>query len=252
MRRTTHYKVKLPSVRSSAKQSPRIWRVINNLKMNSNVGLFGFTIVELLISVAIASILATVLLTISLTFFGNTARSQATAQMAVDSHFMLRAIVEDLRLSDSVATTNTLNDANAPTGGWATSDPNNILILNRPATTTTNTIIYDDSTGNPYNNQFIYFVSNRTLYKRLLKNTAAPGNSVVTTCPPPEVTSSCPADREYSKNIDDLTLTFYDASNNTTNNLPSARTVRVELLVSRKIFGKTVNFNNSILTKLRN
>lgn len=212
----------------------------------------GFTIVELLLAVAIASIISTVLLAVSLTFFADTARSQATAQMSVDSHFMLRAIIEDLRLSDSVAVANTLTDSNEPVGGWTTSDLKNVLVINRPATTANNDIIYNSSTGNPYNNQFIYFISNKTLYKRVLHNPSAAGNNSTTTCPEALATTTCPPDREYSKYVDDLTLEFFDSSNNPTNDPAVARSVRVGLTMSRKFFGRSVTFDNSILTKLRN
>lgn len=216
------------------------------------LGQRGLTIIELMMSIAIASIITTVLFAISLGFFGDTVRSQVTAEMAVDSHFMLRAVIEDLRLADSIGTANNISDANAPPGGWITSDTNNVLIINRPATNSSNDIIYNTNTGNPYNNEYVYFVSNGTLYKRLLKNSAATGNSTVTTCPQALATTSCPADRKYSSYINDLTFTFYDESNAVTTNTARARSVKVGLSTARKVFGKRLNFNNSVLTKLRN
>ncbi len=219
---------------------------------HKHVNQSGFTIVELLMSIGIATVIATVLLSISLTFFGSTARSQVTAQMAVDSHFMLRAIIEDLRLADSIGVSNNLPDANAPGTGWITSDASNVLVINSPATTVNNEIIYDPNTGNPYNNEYIYFVSGSTLYKRLLQNSLATGNSIRTTCPDSLASSTCPADRKYSTDVDDMTFTFYDASNNVVSDPTVARSVRVGLLMSRRVFGSNVTFNNSILTKLRN
>lgn len=212
----------------------------------------GFTIFELLISIAIASTIVTVLFAISLGFFGSTIRSQVTAEMAIDSHFMLRALVEDLRLGNDIGATNVLSDANAPGESWVTDDSNNVLIINRPATTSSNDIIYDSATGNPYKNEYIYFVSNNALYKRHLKNPSASGNSVSTTCPASAASNTCPADRKYSSYVDDMTLTFYDEGNNVTNDVSVARSVNVGLSMSRKVFGKTITFNNSIFTKLRN
>jgi type II secretory pathway pseudopilin PulG len=212
----------------------------------------GLTIVELMISVAIATVLAGVLLTVSVGFFGDTIRSQATAQMAVESHFMLRSVIEDMRLADRVNTENSLTDINEPATEWITGDTDNILVLSKPATDVSNQIIYNSETGNPHNNELIYFISDRTLYKRILANPNATGNNVTTTCPAAAASATCPPDRQYSKDVDDLTLTFYDASNNEVTDLSTARSVRVGLLTSRRIFGKNVSFNNSILAKLRN
>lgn len=212
----------------------------------------GLTIFELMISVAIASAIITVLFSISLGFFGSTIRSQVTAEMAIDSHFMLRAVIEDLRLGNSIGATSALTDPNAPGGGWVTSDADNVLIINLPATTTSNDIIYDNNTGDPYSNEYIYFVENGTFYKRHLKNTSAVGNKTNTTCPATAASSTCPADRKYSAYVDDMTLTFYDENNDVTTNVSTARSVNVGLLMSRKVFGQTITFNNSIVTKLRN
>ncbi len=212
----------------------------------------GYTLPELMISMGIAAALATVLLSVSMTFFGSSIRSQVAAQMAVDSHFMMRAIIEDLRLGESLGDTAVLADANAPSGGWTTSDTDNVLIINRPATTTAHDIIYDNSTGNPYNNEYIYFISDNTLFKRLLHNTNASSNSITTSCPQSAVSSTCPLDRKYSAYVSDLSFIFYDDNNNVTLNTAQARSVRVGLSMSRRVFGKTLNFNNSILTKLRN
>lgn len=212
----------------------------------------GYTLPELMISMGIAAAIATVLMTVSLTFFGSAIRSQVTAEMAVESHFTLRAIIEDIRLADNIAAMGVLADANAPSGGWTTSDTNNTLIINRPATTNTNDIIYDSSTGNPYDNEYIYFVSGGALYKRLIQNTAASGNSITTTCPQSATSPTCPLDRKYSSYTNDLTFTFYDTGNNVTTDTAQARSVRVGLVMSRRVFGQMVNFNNSILTNLRN
>ncbi len=217
-----------------------------------SLGQNGVTIFELLISVGIAAVLITVLMSISLGFYGSTIRSQVTAEMAIDSHFMLRAMVEDLRLGHNIGVTSVLPDPNAPGGGWATSDPDNVLIINKPATTADNDIVYDSSTGDPYNNEYIYFIESNTLKKRLIKNASAPGNNIASTCPTYATSSSCPSDRIYSSYVDNMSFTFYDENNATTTSVSLARSVAIKLSMSRKIFGKTVTFNNSILTKLRN
>jgi prepilin-type N-terminal cleavage/methylation domain-containing protein len=220
--------------------------------MSSHANQQGFTIVELLLATSIAAILVTVLMTISLTYYGSTLNNHISAQLGIDSHYVLRNIVEDIRIADSVGTTNVLTDSNQPNGGWITSDPNNVLVITNPATNTTRDVIYDSSTGYPYRNELIYFISGNTLYKRTLQNIAAVGNIAKTSCPPTQATSSCPADKTYTTYIDDFTFTFYDNNNVATADPSLARSVKVGVTMSRKSFGKTVTFTNSIQATLRN
>lgn len=212
----------------------------------------GFTILELLIAVAISTILSTVLLAFTLTYVADVFRSRSAAELAVESHFVLRTMVEDIRLADGIDTINDITDDNAPEDGWTTSDANNQLIINSPAVTVDKDIIYDSETGYPYRNQLIYFISGNNLYKRVLGNTAADGNSLTTSCPQASASSTCPADKNYTSNIDNLTFEFYDIDNTITSDPTLARSVKVGLVMSRRSFGKTVTLNNSIQTTLRN
>lgn len=212
----------------------------------------GFTIVELLIAVGISAVLSTVLLAFTLTYVADVFRSRGAAELAVESHFVLQTMVEDIRLADGIALTNNITDSYPPADGWATSDSTNQLVINSPATTVDKDIIYDSNTGYSYRNQFIYFISNNNLFKRVLKNTSATNNTAVTSCPSSSATSACPADKSYTSNIQDLTLVFYDTDNAITTDSSVARSVKVGIVMSRKSFGKVITLNNSIQTTLRN
>ena len=218
------------------------------MKLNQS----GLTIIELMISIGIAGVLASVLLIVSLGFVGSTIRSQVTSEMIVESHFALRTLTEDLRLGNAIETTNTIADANSPGGGWLTGDAGNTLVISTPAVDSSNQVIYDESTGDPYPNELVYFLDSGALRKRLLKNSAAAGNNITTTCPEALSTSACPADREYTSHVDDIGLTFYDLNNAEITDPALARSVKVDLSMSRQVFGKNITFENSILVKLRN
>lgn len=211
----------------------------------------GMTLPELLVALAVAIILASVVVSVNLTFFGSVSQSRITAELAVESHFVLQTMIEDIRLADGIATTSAIADANQP-GGWSTDDSSNVLVLNSPAIDSNNDIIYDPETGYPYRNHQIYFISGNSLYKRVLKNPDAPGNVAKTTCPEAQATSTCPADRRYTEYISDLTLLFYDTDNAATTDPALARSVKTGLVMARQAFGKSINFNNSIQTTLRN
>jgi prepilin-type N-terminal cleavage/methylation domain-containing protein len=212
----------------------------------------GFTIVELILAVSISSVIAATLLTISLRYTGEMLRARITADLAIESQILLRSIVDDTRLADSLSSSNSNTDANAPNGGWVTSDPSNVLIIDSPAINSSRDIIYNTSTSLPYSNEVVYYSSGTTMYRRSIKNTAASGNSMVTSCPPSLATNSCPADKLFTKYLKDLTFTFYDDTDATTANATLARSVKITVTTERKINGKTVTFANSIRTTMRN
>lgn len=212
----------------------------------------GFSMVELMIAISIAAILSTVLIAFTMGYVVDVFRSRSAAELAVESHFVLRTIVDDIRIADGIASTNDIVDNNVPINGWQTSDVNNQLIINSPAITTTSDIIYDSSTGYPYRNQYIYFITNHKLYRRTLKNTNASGNFAVTSCPETAVSSTCPQDKVYTSNINDISFVFYDIDNNITSNPILARSVKLGVVMSRKTFGKSITLNNSIQVTLRN
>lgn len=212
----------------------------------------GFTILELLIAIGITTALTTVLLTVSLTFYGDALRSHKTSELAIESHYALRHMVEDIRLADSIGITSALDDQYTPPGGWQTGSDQQVLVINTPAITSERDIIYHPETGRPYTNELIYFVQDGALYKRILKNELAPNNNANTTCPQEHADESCFADINYSKNLDSLSFTFFDATNGETADPDLAHSVKIDLSVAEQSFGQQVSFENSIRTTLRN
>lgn len=212
----------------------------------------GFTIIELFISIALSSVIAMVLLTLSVNFVGDITRARITADLAIESQLLLRAIVEDTRLADSLSSTNSITDANAPFGGWITNDPSNILIIDTPAIDSGRNIIYNSSTTLPYSNEVIYYANGSSMYRRVLKDSAATGSIAVTTCPPASATSGCPSDKLFTQYLTDLSFTFYDDTNVTTANATLARSVQITVSMKRKIYGRDITFNNTIRTTMRN
>ncbi len=210
----------------------------------------GFTLTELIISITVATFLTLVLFTVTVYYYANILQAQATTEMALESQTILTQLTDDIRLADAISSTNQIADANGPAGGWVTSDPSNILIIESPAVTSTRDIIYNDSTGLPYKNEFIYFSSGTTMYKRVLANASAVGNIAKTTCP--TATSTCPLDRIFTSNLSNLSFTFYDANDATTANAGSARSVVLTVDMAKKVFGKNITLSNSTRVTLRN
>lgn len=212
----------------------------------------GFTITELVLSITVAGFLAAILFITTFYYFANVSQSEASSTLALESQNILAQLTEDIRLSDAMSATNVLADPYAPSGGWVTSDPSNILIIESPAITSSRDIIYDSNTGFPYRNEFIYFTTGKNMYKRVLKNTTAAGNTATRSCPAANSTSTCPPDRLFSTNVSNLTFTFYDASDNTTAVPAQARSVVLQVDMAKKVFGKNIALSNSTRVTLRN
>lgn len=218
--------------------------------MNWRADQTGLTIVELLLSISIATIISVVLLSIGLMYYADTLRSNQAAELDIEAHYAMRAVIEDIRLASAIASTNSLADANQPSGGWHTSDAQNVLVINSPAIDAGHNIIYDPETAYPYENEYIYYLNNRALRKRTLKNDQAPANAAITSCP--TTSSSCPADKTYSTSVDNFSLTFYNQNNTATADPTLARSVKLSLTASRQTFGRKVSFSNTLQTTLRN
>lgn len=210
----------------------------------------GYTVVELMIAIAVSSLVITVLSSMTLTMYRQILISRTTSELNSESQILLHSIVEDTRLAGGLSTTNTITDNNAPSGGWVTNDPSNVLIINTPSTDSSANVLYDAASGLPYKNELIYFSSGKYLYKRVLKNESAIGNTAVTTCPASN--SNCRADRIFTENLKDLTFTFYDENDQSTSDATSARSVSLSVVLEKQTSGKYINVSNSMRTTLRN
>ena len=87
--------------------------------------------------------------TVIVYYYGDILKSQATAELAIESQVVLRKMIEDTRLADAIRTTNQITDTYAPGGVWTTNNPSNVLIIATPAITAARAIIYDATTSYP-------------------------------------------------------------------------------------------------------
>lgn len=216
-----------------------------NIKSNK-----GYTVAELLIAIAISVVIATVLSTMIVTVYRQLQISRTNAELSSESQQILRSVIEDIRLAGGLLNTNTIEDQFAPTSGWLTNDPSNVLIIASPAINEGSDVIYDDTTGLPYKNELIYFSEGNKLKRRTLKNPDAVGNIAVTTCS--DSNNGCRLDREYSANTKDISFTFYDENDQTTADATNSRSVSFSVTLEKKASGKTISITNSIRTTLRN
>lgn len=139
----------------------------------------GFTIVELIVTITVAAILAGILFGPLDDLYQSNVKSLTKVVQTTDTRSALRSIQENIALSSGFLAQNTVTDPDGTTWNANNGTINNILITNNNATNidasidTTNTrrLVMDVGCNKPVQNNYVYFVSNGTLYRRTLKNT---------------------------------------------------------------------------------
>ena len=198
------------------------------------------------------AILLVSLLAVFANFFVIMTRTNTIVDMTVDSQGLLRTMVEELRYGAGVRQSATIADANAPASGWDTSNTDFVIVVAVPASDSDRNYIIDPSTGSPYMNELVYFKSGKTLYKRVLANPAATGNSLKTSCPESLASSTCPADRKLVGNVNTMVFTLYDQDDAVTADPLLARSVKIELGLQKDTFGTPLSYDNNVRITLRN
>jgi prepilin-type N-terminal cleavage/methylation domain-containing protein len=210
----------------------------------------GFTITELLVAVAVASIASVLIMYAFVFMYGSLLKEQTRSQMVLESQLFLKRMVDDIRVANQILTTNSLTDAYEPTGGWLTSDPANILVLTQPVTDSSNDFIFDDSTGYPYQNEIVYFSNQSNMYRRTLSNPIPIDNKAITTCP--ASVSGCSTDIKLTDRLLNMQFVFYDINDVVTIVPEEARSVDLTVNLTQRVYGEDIAISNKTRVTLRN
>lgn len=220
----------------------------------------GISLVELLVSVAIASILVLITLQVVTRSYIAWRRESTKTQLQTNTKTAVETVAQVIRSAKSVESQNSQPDANAPdpqnpyswssaTGTGAT------LILAVPARNSNGDIIFIDSTHTSlYTDNVIFYLepSTNILYRRTIANSLAPDNVATTTCPPAQSSPSCPADSKVVADIANLTTTYLDAAGNVVVSPSGTEAVRYELSQTRTINSQTYESHYGTTATLRN
>lgn len=182
--------------------------------------------------------------------YGRVVTEQKRTSMVRQSQLFLRRMVEDIRVSNNILTTNNIPDSYRA-GGWVTSDPANILIATIPAVDNDNDLLIDPTTEEILYHEVIYFSDNGNMYRRVLQNPLATGSKEVSTCPVD--TSGCIVDITLVEDIvDNMLFEFYDIDDVVTSVPEEARSIQMTINVSDQAYGQELNETNSTRVTLRN
>lgn len=177
----------------------------------------GFTITEVLVAVTVTTAMILVVSNYMMRNIQTSSQQTQRALLLSEVQIALDNIGSSIRLSANADGENRNPDSNSPGGsadvyGWS-SDASTV-VLATAATTSNGTVIFSDAANYvTTKNNIVYFVSGGTLYRRMIADTSASGNSAKTSCPNAKVTSSCPADKALMKNVTAFTVSYLDGSN---------------------------------------
>lgn len=213
----------------------------------------GYTLVELVVATAVVSVLTLVMMNFMATRFADNAIKNARSDMQLQAQRAIDIITRDIKLSASVDSNNRWSDnyaPDSPTNNYSWVSDSDTLILAHPATNTNNDVLWQDAQGYvSYKDDYIFFVSNGTLYKRILPATVS-GNRVSLTCP--SGTANCNADIKLANNVDYFNVQYFATGSDAGPDPAPSRSVDVTLRLSKKVFGKTITEEKREHTTFRN
>ncbi len=232
----------------------------------------GFTLVELLVIAPIAIIVIAGIIALMVALVGDTIISRDRSVNAYNLQNALDRVEQDARLAtlflDSYSLLSSPQGRDDATGGFSSSSPNNDLIINQFATTTsplntTRQIVYYKDQPNPCGAskmlnspltiKVIYFIKNGSLWRR----TVVPEWSLSATdqtgvCDTPWQRDSCSLSATFNAycqardelildNVSSMTTTYYTPLNVVTTNPISASSIQVTIGQSKSVAGETIS-----------
>ncbi len=231
----------------------------------------GFTLLEILIALPIASILSLILATTMFNQYGQLLQSSARARLRMEGEILLLSLEDELLFATDFATAKStdLVDINAPSGGWTyNTTPTDTLIVYETALTAdrrdpNRDFVYKkgSSCSSSFNiaiNNLIYFTKPNTVdnYRSLYRRTLVPQyttcgvNFKKQTCPATAVVSPCTsADTLLSEKVVDFQIEYYDSDNVALSTPASSEMVKLTLTLGEKIYGEDIIVPTSISMK---
>lgn len=211
----------------------------------------GFTVVELAISISVTGILLALIfgfMTSSLIQYTNDS-NRANLLNSAQTGFEI--ITNDIRLSANADENNRWPDAHMSEGefGWA-SDSDTLVLATAVEDNNGNIIFADPANYISQKNNIVYFLSNGTLYKRVIAAGDA-NNSLKTTCPSTQASASCPADKIILENVKEFQVRYID-ENNAEVSPAEARSVELYAKLEKETFSEPVTVDYTTRMVFRN
>jgi Tfp pilus assembly protein FimT len=201
----------------------------------------GYTLVELTIATAIISAIILLMMNFMSVRIADNATKSARSSIQLQAQKAVDIISRDIKHSASVDGQNRWADnyaPDSPANNFSWSSDSDTLILAHPAISTDGQVLFQDAQGYvSYKDDFIYFIKDKILYKRILAAPVA-NNRATTTCP--SGTTNCPADIKLADDVETFLVTYYATGEGAGNDPAPSRSVDVTLKINKKVFGKNI------------
>lgn len=174
----------------------------------------GFTTVELLVTVTVTTLIVLVISGFMLRSTQTATLEMANANILREVQLTLDAIANDVRSSANADLNNRNPDPNGPGGnqfGW-TSNSSTVVLATAATDNAKNIIFSDPANYVTVKNNYIYYLSSNTLYKRIVAANVT-GNRAKTTCPAALATATCPSDKELLNDVSQFSIRYLDGNN---------------------------------------
>ncbi len=221
----------------------------------------GFSMLEMLVAISLSGLLLLVVGNFMTNGIRSANQDYNQTIVLVNTKAAVESVARVVRESRSVLSANTQADANAPGApsnlySWSgAAGSGATLILAVPARDTSNNLIYVDGThDNLYTDDVIFYLDASTdrLYKRTIKNTSAPNNRAVTTCPPALASPSCPADALIVEDVANLTTAYLDADGVSVSLPSGTEAISYTVTESKMVGSRTYTASYTTIATLRN
>jgi hypothetical protein len=184
----------------------------------------------------------------------NYAVIQARRDALIEAQEALDKVADETRLSASADEVNRWEDLNAPGApdnllSWE-SDSDTLILASAAQNTQKELIFADPALYITEKNNSIYFVSNGTLYRRLLASPVA-DNAAKTTCPAQQSSSECPADEALISNVSNFIVRYIDG-NNVEVGPSDARSIELEINITKEQYNREITADYKTRMVFRN
>lgn len=211
----------------------------------------GYTLVEVLITLTVIGVLLGIVGNFAVNALTQTTVESVRASQLGQTQIAMDKAINDIRLSAGADIVNRWSDPNNTNGSFSWRSNANTLLLSTVVMDSSDNVIFADASKYiSEKNSVIYFVKDKTLYKRTLASTVA-GNTAKTTCPAAAASSSCPADSVMLNDVSSFTLKYLD-NNNTEVTPTDARSVELSVQTATKRFGQDIKSGYTTRAVFRN
>lgn len=213
----------------------------------------GYTLVELMVVITVSAILGAVVLGFMADQIKSSVVATVKAGLLNEAQQGLDSMNKDIQLSADADANNRWQDDNAPVSGDGFSWQSNstTLVLAKAAQDPSGNILFDDPARYiTAKNNYIYFLSNGVLYRRVLASPIA-SNAAVTTCPAALASDTCPADKVVLTGVDSFSLQYRDGDDASVDPV-DARSVIVNVKLKATKYNQDITATYSTRTVFRN